>query len=422
MLSFASCGNDNYQNGDDPLNNDYYVEDADDNYEYYANGDVPDETDYTESEFDSELEHSMESAHDYSEGSYVQEYELEPPTPVVLTNSSVRWVVEPIWEFDAVFDFNEGMAAVEYYDRDAELIHWDFEHILGYVNRFGELVIPVEFRHWPGFYSHRGAPPFSHGRVALQSNEHGGVGIFDTHGNLIVPFEFADAWIFSEGLMAVREQAVQNEDGRWTQGLWGYINIYGEIVIPFQFPYATAFHDGMAAVLRDSLWGFIDQTGELVIPHQFNFLQGQADSFFVPTFSEGLAAINTDTDTWHWGNNNWGYIDKSGYMVIPPVFRDAQNFRGGVASVFCPESDQQQYIDTLGNFVSEEYAHAAWQALEPAPPYLSRIFVDGMWGFIDQNDNVIVPIEFDEVRDFSEGLAWVRQGRFWGIIEIVKYD
>jgi len=421
MLALASCGGDDYDNGDDApddvLNDyDHCIEDTDYNDDYETNG-VTYELDYTES--DGEYEYDTESEDDYNDEPLAEEHSLEPPIPVALTNPVVRWVVEPIWQFDAVFDFSEGMAAVEYYDRDGEVVFWDYEHILGYINRLGEIVIPVEFRHWPGFYSHRGAPPFSHGRVALQSNEHGGVGIFDTYGNIVVPFEFADAWIFSEGLMAVRERSVQSEDGTWTHGLWGYINVYGELVIPFQFGYAVPFNEGLAAVFYNGLWGFIDQTGELIIPHQFHFLQGQADSFFVPVFSEGLAAVNIGE---RWDEMLWGYIDQSGYMVIPAVFRDAQNFRGGIASVFCLESNQRRYIDTSGNFVSEEYARAAQRALEPVPPLLSRYFVDGMWGFVDQDGNVVVPIEFSEVRDFSEGLAWVRQGRFWGLIEIVDYS
>ena len=216
-----------------------------------------------------------------------EECDLYPPIPVVLTDPRVKWLVEPIWAFDDVFPFTEGMAAVEYYDREST--DWVYyEHILGYVNRQGKIVIPVVHRHWPGFYSHRGAPPFSHGLVAVQSNDHGGVGIFDTYGNLVVPFSFSDAWTFSEGLMAVRAPSVQDEEGNWTDSGWGFIDTTGELVIDYQFRYASAFHEGRSAVLSDDgLWGFIDTRGELVIPFQFQLLSGQGDVFSCQGFLRG---------------------------------------------------------------------------------------------------------------------------------------
>jgi len=45
-----------------------------------------------------------------------EECDLYPPIPVVLTDPRVRWLVEPIWAFDAVFPFAEGMAAVEFHE------------------------------------------------------------------------------------------------------------------------------------------------------------------------------------------------------------------------------------------------------------------------------------------------------------------
>jgi len=366
--------------------------------------------------------------------------DLYPPTPIVLTDPRVRWLVEPIWSFNAVFPFIEGMAAVEYYDRES--MGWDYEHILGYINRQGEIVIPVIHRHWPGFYSHRGAPPFSHGLVAVQSNDHGGVGIFDTYGNLIVPFSFSDAWIFSEGLMAVRAPSVQDEEGNWSSSGWGFIDITGELVIDFQFRYASAFREGRAAVLSHyGQWGFIDQIGELVIPFQFRHLSGQGDGFFLPRFSEGLAAVNIGED-WSWDgwwsgtDVLWGYIDMYGEMVIPPIYREAWHFYNGFANIVHEEYGWG-FIDREGNFTTGDslfvsydrenefqQAYASWSNFSEG---LSAVTLDKrtdwnapdnrLWGFIDEEGNVIVPLEFNEVSDFYNGLAWVRQEHRWGIID-----
>ena len=378
---------------------------------------------------------------------------LYPPPAITLTNPQVRWVVEPLWAFDDVFQFSEGMAGVEYYDH--ETVGWEHEeHILGYVNRHGEIVIPIIHRHWRGFYSHRGAPPFSNGLVAVQSNEHNGVGVFDTYGHLIVPFSFADAWMFSEGLMAVLAPAVWDEAGDWYSAGpgWGFIDTSGELVIDFQFgfvshfqegraavwsddrsgmgfidtsgdlvidyefAFASSFWDGRAAVMSDDgRWGFINHAGEVVIPFQFNSLTGQADSTFTPRFSEGLAAVNTG-ETWDLEmQNTWGYINIYGEMVIPAIYSHAMDFSNGFAWVLHNEYGWG-IIDKEGNFTVR-----AFPALVPShnDAVLTPVRIDDLWGFQNEEDVVIVPIKFCEVRNFSEGLAWVRQGRWWGIIEIV---
>jgi hypothetical protein len=105
----------------------------------------------------------------------------------------------------------------------------------------------------------------------------------------------------------------------------------------------------LAAVKIDGKWGFIDKTGQMVIPPHFD---GEADfysGFFAigPTFSEGLAAVKID--------GKWGFINKSGQMVIQPqfakpsVFAKPFCFVGGLALVWAGE--KWGYIDKTGKYV-----------------------------------------------------------------------
>jgi len=63
-------------------------------------------------------------------------------------------------------------------------------------------------------------------------------------------------------------------------------------------------------------------------------------------FSEGLAAVRV--------GGKWGYIDRSGKMVIPPRFLRAEPFRGGLAVVdtsqrlFAYWNKGTHYIDRVG--------------------------------------------------------------------------
>jgi hypothetical protein len=75
----------------------------------------------------------------------------------------------------------------------------------------------------------------------------------------------------------------------------------------------------------------------MVIPPQYD-----AD-FYVIEFSEGLAPVQV--------GGKFGFIDKTGKMVIPPKYDDAFSFSEGLALVKI--GDKFRYIDKTGKFVWE---------------------------------------------------------------------
>ncbi len=66
----------------------------------------------------------------------------------------------------------------------------------------------------------------------------------------------------------------------------------------------------------DKKWGYVDKSGEVIIEPQFTFTR---------SFSEGLAAVQI--------GEKWGYIDSSGRLVIPAQFEAAGSFSEGLARV-----------------------------------------------------------------------------------------
>ncbi|MCJ7832811.1 MAG: WG repeat-containing protein [Deltaproteobacteria bacterium] len=64
-------------------------------------------------------------------------------------------------------------------------------------------------------------------------------------------------------------------------------------------------------------------------------------------FSDGLASIKI--------GKKWGFIDKTGKVVIQPQFDDAKYkyyyFSEGLAKTYKPNGDLGGYIDKQGNFV-----------------------------------------------------------------------
>lgn len=56
-------------------------------------------------------------------------------------------------------------------------------------------------------------------------------------------------------------------------------------------------------------------------------------------------------------------------------------------------------------------------------------YIGGKYGFVDENDNIVIPIEYDSAMGFKSGLACVKTGGKWGMIDKsgkavvpIKYD
>jgi len=107
--------------------------------------------------------------------------------------------------------------------------------------------------------------------------------------------------------------------------LWGYIDKTGKMVIPAQFTEAGNFSEGLACVARDGKFGFIDKTGQTAI--DFDPYQNRRLGVTQSEFHDGLAPFQEKA------GDKFGYCDKSGKFVIPPIYLDARPFADGLALV-----------------------------------------------------------------------------------------
>ena len=140
---------------------------------------------------------------------------------------------------------------------------------------------------------------------------------------------------------------------------------------------SNLFPQGLAAVKLEGKYGYIDRSGQMVIPPQF----ASADPF-----SEGLAAVQLDS-----AGNKGGYIDKSGKMVISgQEFSMARRFSGGLAAAQ-GKNDKYGYIDKTGKFVIPPQFYRAGDfsdglaAVEPAGKSWP-----GNLNYIDQKGQIVI--------------------------------
>jgi WG containing repeat len=132
---------------------------------------------------------------------------------------------------------------------------------------------------------------------------------------------------------------------------------------------AQPFFDEVAAIKVGGRWGFIDKTGRMVIPPQFAETYGFA----------GLAPVKVD--------GRWGFIDKTGRMVIPAQFDNAKGFAGGLAAV--QVGDRWGYIDRAGQMVIPPQ----FQSADSIYDRLTSAKLDDRWVYIDRTGRVVIDLQ-----------------------------
>jgi hypothetical protein len=203
--------------------------------------------------------------------------------------------------------------------------------------------------------------------------------LFITTALLIALFMAVTASVFSQELERTK-----------CRSKWGYVDkLSQEVVISCKYEEAKDFSEGLAAVLLSHIyqssdyWGFIDKTGQVVIPFIFDGAK---------SFSEGLAAVKF--------KGNWGFIDKTGKEIISFSFQRAGNFSEGLAAV--KSVGKWGFIDKAGNEVIPFNFQNAESFSEGTAAVMN---INDYWGFIDKTGNEVLPFRYRKIVTFSDAKA-----------------
>lgn len=164
------------------------------------------------------------------------------------------------------------------------------------------------------------------------------------------------------------------------------------------------FYKNLVAVYDadDDQWGYANKSGKMVIKAKY------AEAY---NFAECGLALVCDED------GMYGYIDTNGKIVIKAKYAAASSFNQyDVAVVVDDEEGTYGVIDKKGEAVIKpKYAYIGEFNDYGTAPYQDE---DGLWGFIDYKGKIVVKAKFDDVKNFNEkgiGLAMDDSGD-WGVI------
>lgn len=265
------------------------------------------------------------------------------------------------------YSFSNGLSLAEINDK-AQRKSWYV-----YVDTLGNEALTLDDTYY--------ASSFSEGLAAVgKSHEYERIyGYMDTEGNLAIPFQFSAAGPFSEGLAAVR---VGNK--------WGFIDKTGKIVIEPQFNDALYFSEGRCAV-EATRWGYINTQGELVIPC---ILSKDNDRSY---FNNDRVIVTRGADS--------GVIDRNGNVIIPIAYRSIERIGSRYFEVYNYQGNA--LFDYDGNRILPFEYQEIYSVCDNG---LVAVKKGGCWGFVDMDNNIVVPIKYPDAESFDGPLAFVGDG------------
>jgi hypothetical protein len=223
----------------------------------------------------------------------------------------------------------------------------------------------------------RGISHFNEG-VCLVGTERA-IGYIDHSGRWLIEPRFLIGMAFSEGRTFV------SNDGESFQ----LIDMNGSTVTDQSYERARMSHAGLAPVMKDGVWGFLDRSGRVVIPFAFEDALAQH-------FLSGLAAVKV--------RSKWGFIYRFGDFVVKPYFDQVLLFSEGLAPVKLDE--KWGVIDLAGRVRLQP----RWDALGQFVGGLANATQAGKSGYISPTGSWAIEPTFDTARTFSGDLAVVKTG------------
>ena len=127
-------------------------------------------------------------------------------------------------------------------------------------------------------------------------------------------------------------------------------------------------------------WGYISKSGKLVIAPSF-------DS--AAPFAERLAAVKT--------GGLWGYINKrqANCLIEPAVHRCADIF---ARTCSVKIGAVWTYVDKTGQIV----IHTGYEEASSFPRDLPPVKMGGRWGYINSIGNIVINVQFWEAQPFEK--------------------
>jgi hypothetical protein len=163
-------------------------------------------------------------------------------------------------------------------------------------------------------------------------------------------------------------------------------------------------------VVQGGKWGYMDKSGKVVIPPSYEDAYPHNEGYAIVQLSHdvssGMVGVYMQKE-----RVMLCFINKSGRQV-GSVYPALQPFSEGLALVADPVSRSWSFIDKSGNVLLSGYKDA-----KPFSEGLAAVGLPGEVGYIDTVGKSVISAQYSEGGTFKEGLAAVKVDKKWGYID-----
>jgi hypothetical protein len=326
-------------------------------------------------------------------------------------------VVKPIYKRAWIDDIETDLAACVNGDNK-----------LGFINaKTGETVIPFQFDFDEYCNKGRdGQPVFDYvfcNGICIVPGEEGLLGMIDKTGKLLLPIEYVDIVNWRDRNtpnIILKKYAGEDSDSEY---IYGVCDRNFNMIVPFEyneFKKNIDYDDNYDVHLRnyivrkDGKYGILDTLFNVVLPIKYNSITEpyESNSYIVEL------------------NDRYGVIDSNFRTVLPVEY----DWIGAQSGYYIAKKDYvQKLCDERGKIINDFYIEDDGESdkdvlqpvFEPEQNKLTayiQYYLDGYYGIIDANKNVVIPAKYDSIKYLGNGNFACKQEGYSCIIKDNKYS
>lgn len=267
-------------------------------------------------------------------------------------------------------------------------------------------------------------------------------GCLDVNGREVIPCNFSDIARFKSYPSLIKVA----KDGKF-----GVYNNSGILIVPCKYDEISLEKNRIATWL-DEKEGMFDISGKLLLPNVYDTICDFLDSLalvkksgklgFVSLEGEEVVACVYDKVLWNEKKNKYfpgdrvtvqkegryGIIDNKGNLIVPCIYD--WEFHLPVLSDFTEVSknDFKGIINKEGKEILPcKYEEVTWDydpLKNPEAPVnikgkrLFNVKFEEKWGVVDESNNIVIPIKYEELEVFVSGIAAANLNGKWGYINM----
>ncbi|MCL2604499.1 MAG: WG repeat-containing protein [Defluviitaleaceae bacterium] len=268
----------------------------------------------------------------------------------------------------------------------------------GLANIYGEIVVPAKYNDVRSF-------PEGLAAVRVGDSATGLWGFIDINGREVVPPRYHAVGNIINGFAQVR---VGTSSERFEDWRFGFVNRLGvEIARPI-YGQVRNFSDGFAAVqeANGTKWGFINERGNLAIPFRYPSLS---------YFHNGFALVRDECCDWFWNHNGLPMCGArtNGMALIDTRGDEVRFIQHACSSANSTVANYFSFFNLFGPEPSLALSEGLIWVRDPQTNLL---------GLADIMGNVLTPFKYSDTRrGFNEGMAWVsvstQQNELWALLD-----